>query len=180
MRQILRFLSDRRARFGTLALLSSLLSGCFVSEQPKFPLSSAAAAFGEGGRYATLVREGGTFKPDSIMELRHRADGGYDMIDEKGVTAPISLHAIANGYYVAQGKTEENRNSYHYVVIKPARGGAEALLYAPECKAQDTATLATFGVEVHDEECVLDHVADPAGLFAVLSLGKPTSKMVRQ
>jgi len=163
-----------------MALLSVLLGGCFVSEQAKFPLSSAAPAFGDGGRYQSLVREGDNYKQDAILTLHHRADGAYDMIDEKNVSAPISFYSIGSDLYVAQGKTEESRHSFHYIVARIARGGAEALLYAPECKAQDKAKLQSFGVEVRDEECVIDRVSDPVGLFATRALGEPTSKLVRQ
>jgi hypothetical protein len=48
-------LTGRRAARSThafvLAALSVTLGGCFYSSEMKFPLSSAAPALGEGGRY---------------------------------------------------------------------------------------------------------------------------------
>src|SRR3954454_24980620 len=76
-----------------LAIVASLLlSGCFVSETPKFPMTGAVAAFGEGGRYQGYEhQDADTYKKDEVMVIKRRPDGGYAFVDEKGEVQPISF-----------------------------------------------------------------------------------------
>jgi hypothetical protein len=157
-----------------------LLAGCFTSSQPKFPLSSAVAVFGDGGRYIAYERSSdGSFTRDETIELRKRADGSYDYIDEKGKVTPISLHGIGPDLYVVQAMREDG-HSVDYVVVRVR--GNDALTYAADCTKQDAAKLESLGVEIRDKGrvCMIDKVADPAALFATLSLGEPTGKAVRE
>jgi hypothetical protein len=51
----------------------------------------------------------------------------------------------------------------------------------PQCSDQDKDALKAFGVATSDKfECLVDKVADPAGLFRRLALGQPVSKLVRE
>jgi hypothetical protein len=59
--------------------------------------------------------------------------------------------------------------------------GSEAVLHLPQCDRQDQAVLAAAGVEAKSRfECIVDRVANPAGLFRGLELGEPISKLVRE
>jgi hypothetical protein len=50
------------------AALSILLSGCFTSQTPKFPMSSAVPALGDGGRYVMSNHVGkGKFKREQVL-----------------------------------------------------------------------------------------------------------------
>jgi hypothetical protein len=55
----------RSASLSLTAVIGVLLSGCFMSEGPKLPLSSAVAAFGEGGNYGVLAGNTGGRKSSS-------------------------------------------------------------------------------------------------------------------
>jgi len=159
---------------------SFLLSGCIFSEKPKFSAESAVAAFGDGGRFQGYDRtDDGSYKKadEAIFIVKRRGDGGYDFIDQKDEVQPISFHPIAGGNFVAQ--VPENRAPrYAYVVFRFA--GNEAFIYAPSCDKQDQAQLDKLGVAIGQFECGIDRVADPAAFFASLTLGEPTSKLVRQ
>jgi hypothetical protein len=49
----------------------------------------------------------------------------------------------------------------------------------PQCDKQDPAVLSANGVVQRDKfECSIDKVTDPAKLFAALTAGEPTSKLV--
>lgn len=164
-------------RFFTIALCL-VLAGCFTSAQPKFPLTSAVAAFGEGGRYVSYERkDDGHYEKDETFTVRHRPDGAYDFIDSKGEPESVSLHRIGPDLYVAQGVAKD-KNRTDYVVLRGT--GQEMVGYAPECSKQDATKMEALGVEIRRQECVIDRVADPAGLFTALDLGAPTSKLVRE
>ena len=153
-----------------------LLGGCFTSSQPKFPLSTAVPALGDGGRYVGYDRRSdGSFKREEPLDVRKRADGGYDFIDAKGKVTTLSLHRIGPDRYVAQaseGKT------IHYVVLQI--DAKDVLSFATSCDKQDAAKMTALGVVIDRYECKIDGVADPAALFAALNLGEPGSKMVRE
>jgi hypothetical protein len=166
-----------------LAIVSLLLASCFESEQPKFPLASAAAPFGEGGRYVVYERaENDEFKRQEVFVIKRRPDRAYDFVNEKGEAIRISLHAIGGDRFAGQANNEQEKDkdkpAYAYVVFSVT--GSEALLHVPQCDEQDKAMLATFQVEVGRFECMIDLVADPSGLFKRLDLGKPISKLVRE
>jgi hypothetical protein len=157
-----------------------LLSGCFSSETPKFPLASAAAPFGDGGRYQGYERtDGDNFKKDEIITVKRRTDGGYDFVNQKGEVQPISFHRVAGENFVGQASPETGKTRYAYVIFRVA--GNEAFVYLPDCEKQDKAQMEKLGVVfVGRYECAIDRVADPAAFFASLTLGEPTSKLVRE
>jgi hypothetical protein len=169
----------RLSVFAALAA-SFLLSGCIFSETPKFPAESAVAAFGDGGRFQGYDRtdDGHYEKADeAIFIVKRRSDGGYDFVDQKDEVQPIWFHPIAGGNLVAQ--VPENKTSrYAYVVFRVA--GNEAFVYAPSCDKQDQAQLEKLGVAIGQFECSIDRVTDPAAFFSSLTLGEPTSKLVRE
>jgi hypothetical protein len=169
----------RLSVFAALAA-SFLLSGCFFSETPKFPVASAAAAFGDGGRFQGYDRtdDGGYKKADeAIITVKRRGDGGYDFVNEKDEVQPISFHPIAGGNFVGQA-IEDGKSRYAYVIFRIA--GNEAFIYVPDCDRQDKAQLEKLGVTIGKFECGIDRVADPAAFFASLTLGEPASKLVRE
>jgi hypothetical protein len=163
-----------------VATMSLALTGCFTSDQPKFPLTTASSAFGDGGRYEVLEREKGDgYRHQEVFVVRHLDNGGYEFVNEKGEVLPISFHPLAEGVFIGQAKPEKDKPGYGYVVFKITRG--EALVYAPQCDDQDKATLKAFNVTLKDKySCVIDGVTDLRGLFSALNLGEPMSKMVRQ
>jgi hypothetical protein len=170
-------LSSRAAIVCAVALL---LSGCFISEQPKLPLTSAAAPFGEGGRYGVFERgDGDRYKRQEAFVIKRRADGAYDFTNEKGEVLQISFHPFGTGQFLSQAKAEKDQPGYGYAVFRFT--GNEAVMYAPQCSDQDKAKVEPFGVEVNSQfECVIDRVADLPGLFGKLDLGQPVSKLVRE
>ena len=159
-----------------VAALSVLLSACFTSESPKFPMSSAVAAFGTGGRYTVLEHVGnGKFRKQRTLTVKPMPDGSYQFVGEKTVL-PISFHDIGNGIVVGQAKPKDNKNAYAYLFL--VRKDKELFLHIPQCDKQDPAVLSAHGVVHRDKwECSIDKVSDPAKLFAALSAGDPTSKM---
>ena len=153
-----------------------LLAGCFTSSQPKFPLSTAIPALGDGGRYVGYERlSDGSFKREEAFDVRRRNDGGYDFVDAKGKATTLSLHRIGPDRFVAQA-TEEG--GVYYVILQVR--GDEVLAFAPDCKEQDAPKLKAQGVNVRQYECVINSVADPAALFAGMEPDEPSSKMVRE
>ena len=171
---------SRAASLFLVALLPLLLSGCFISEEPKFPLAGAAAPFGEGGRYGVFERvDGNQYKRQEAFVVKRRADGAYDFINEKGEVLTISFHPLSDGQFIGQAKSDKDQPGYGYVVFRFS--GNEALLYAPQCSDQDKVKMELLGVEVNGQfECVVDHVTDLAGLFDKVDIGEPVSKMVRE
>lgn len=165
------------ARLVPLAL-SLLLAGCFTSTAPKFPLANAVPALGDGGRYVGYDRQDdGSFKRESPVIVKHRSDGGYDFIDSDGKVTPASLHRVGPDLYVAQAS---NANSTYTDYVMLRIHGNEVLGFAPQCDDQNAAKMTALGVVIHDHECKIDAVADPAALFAHLKFGPPTMKLVRQ
>jgi hypothetical protein len=159
-----------------VAALSVLLSACFTSENPKFPMSSAVAAFGKGGRYVVFehVRDG-KFRKQRVLTVKPMPDGSYQFVGEKSVL-PISFHDIGNGIVVGQAKPKDNKNAYAYLFLR--KQDAEAFFHLPQCDKQDPAVLSKYGVVHRDKyECSIDKVSDPAKLFAALDAGEPTSKL---
>ena len=171
-------------RLVVLAAAGALLAGCFESEQPKFSLASAAAPFGEGGRYVVYERvENDQYRRQEVFVIKRRPDRAYDFVNEKGEAIRISLHAIGGDLFAGQANNEQEKDkdkpAYAYVVFSVT--GSEALLHIPQCDdEQDKAMLATFQVEVGRFECMIDRVADPSELFKRLELGKPASKLLRE
>jgi hypothetical protein len=161
----------------TIAALSVLLSACFVSEGPKFPASSAVPFFGEGGRYAVLEHAGdGKFERQRVVTVKPMPDGTYVFVGDK-TRLPISFHEVGNGVVVAQAKPHEKRNAYGYLIA--TRNDQEVSLHLPQCEKQDPKLLSEHGVVRRDKyECSIDKVSDPAKLFAAVTPGPPTSKMV--
>jgi hypothetical protein len=173
-------MSPRISVFAALAA-SFLLSGCFFSETPKFPAESAVAAFGNGGRFQGYERtEDGRYKKadEAIIMVKRRGDGGYDFVNEKNEVQPISFHPVAGGNFVGQAPEKNGKSRYSYVVVHIA--GNEAFIYVPDCHDQDKAQLERLGVAIGQFECRIDRVADPAAFFSSLTLGEPTSKLVRE
>jgi hypothetical protein len=174
---------DHYTRLVVMAAAGVVLAGCFESEQPKFPLASATAPFGDGGRYVVYEREeNDQFKRQEVFVIKRRPDRAYDFVNEKGEAIRISLHAIGGDLFAGQANNEQEKDkdkpAYAYVVFRVT--GSEALLHVPQCDEQDKAMLATFQVEIGRFECMIDRVADPAALFKQLALGKPISKLVRE
>lgn len=163
-----------------LAATCLLLAGCFHSNEPKFPLAGAAAPLDEGGRYALYERgPDNRYQRQEAVVVKRRGDGAYDFIDEKGEIQTLSFHALGDDLFVGQAKADKDQPGYGYAVLRVA--GGEAVVYVPQCDAQDRAALATSGVEVNGQlECVLDRVGDTAGLFKRIALGQPVSKLVRE
>ncbi len=163
-----------------VAVFPLLLSGCFISEQPKLPLTTAAAPFGDGGRYGVFERgEGDRYKRQETFLIKRRPDGAYDFTNEKGETIEISFHAMGNDRFLSQAKAEKDQPGYGYAVFRVA--GKEAFLHAPQCNDQDRAKVEALGVEVNGQfECVIDRVKDVVGLFGFVDLGQPVSKLVRE
>ncbi len=161
------------------ALICLALAGCFYSEQPKFPLTSAVAIVGDGGRFAYYERDAkGAFQQHAIYDIRHRNDGAYDVVNDSGGVTLASVHPIANGMLVMQATPQDNKLSTAYFVVQAA--GEEVLIYVPDCNKQDKGKLPGFGVVIGlPDKCLIDRVADPAALFATLKLGDPTGKIVR-
>jgi hypothetical protein len=170
----------RRGSVVLAALLAPLLSACFMSEAPKFPLASAAAPFGAEARFGLYERgEDKIFARQETVVVKRRSDGGYDFVNDKGEAVPISLHDIGNGRFAGQSKSEKDRADYSYLVFR--MNGPEVLVYLPDCGEQDKALLARFNVDVRSgDECAIDRVADPAGLLAAVELGEPNSKLMKE
>ena len=88
-------------------------------------------------------------------------------------------HALGGDLFIAQAKAEKDQPGFGYAVMRMT--GSEALVYVPQCDAQDKAVLAAAGVEVNAQlECILDKVGDAPTLFKRLDLGEPVSKLVRE
>jgi hypothetical protein len=165
------------------AALSVLLSGCFTSQTPKFPTSSAVPALGDGGRYVIFNRVGkGKFKKDQVLTVKRLPDGAYEFIPDKRATGKsrppqLSFHDIGNGVTVAQAKgPEDNTHPYSYLFL--TRKGNELFLDLPQCDKQNAAVLEANGVVFRDKwECSIEKVADPAKLFAALTPDEPDIKL---
>lgn len=165
-------------RIAFLVLLSALLTGCFTSEHPMFPPDSAVRAVGDGGRYATFEQHDGKEDPSDAVEIRPRGANGYDFVDEKGVTTPVTFHALPDGRHVAQAKLEGDQG-YGYLIVRV--DGAQIVVTPIECNKQDDARMASLGVVRRSEyECRIDAVADPLAFFAGLKASDPVSRMVPQ
>jgi hypothetical protein len=162
-----------------LTAICLLLAGCFQSEQPKFPLADAAAPLGDGGRYALYERSpDNRYQRQEAVVIKRRSDGAYDFIDEKGEAQTVSFR-LGGDLFVGQAKADKDQPGYGYAVLRVT--GGEAMVYVPQCDAQDKAALAASGVEVNGQlECIVDRVGDTAGLFKRLALGQPVSKLVRE
>ena len=176
-------MANRLVTLRSLPLLAAtclLLAGCFQSSEPKFPLADAAAPLGEGGRYSLYERESDNrYQRQEAVVIKRRSDGAYDFIDEKGETQTVSFHALGEDLFVGQAKADKDLPGYGYAVLRMA--GGEAVVYVPQCDAQDKAALSASGVEVNGQlECIIDRVRDTAGLFKRLALGQPVSKLVRE
>ncbi len=160
-----------------VAALSVLLSACFTSETPKFPASSAVAAFGSGGRYVAFEHVGkGKFRKQRTLMVKQTLDGSYDFIGEK-TTVPISFHDVGNGMIVGQAKPgDNNKHAYGYLFL--TRKGNELFLHLPQCDKQDPGVLTANGVIHRDKwECSIEKVSEPAKLFAALTPGEPSMKL---
>jgi hypothetical protein len=167
-------------RIAVVALLATLLSGCFGSDRPMFPPESGVQAL-EPGRYALFEQYGDQSKPSEYMEIRQRGSV-YDFVNEKGAVNPVSFHPIAGGMHVAQvggmPRPGTDQKGYGYALFRI--NGREALVYVVECDKQDKAMLAAARVEVRGQyECLIDNVADPAGFFAGLKRSDPPTRMLR-
>jgi hypothetical protein len=163
-----------------LPAICVLLAGCFQSEQPKFPLASAAAALDQGGRYVLYERgPDNTYQRQEVLEIKRRDDRAYDFVNEKGETLTISFHAIGGDLFVGQARAEKDQPGFGYTMVRIA--GNEAVLYVPQCDDQDKTVLAAASVEVNGQlECIIDRVADAPTLFKRLDPGEPVSKLVRE
>jgi hypothetical protein len=162
------------------ALLAPLLCACFTSTGPKFPLTSAAAPFGDEARFGLYERgEDKNFARQETVVVKRRTDGAYEFVNEKGDVVPISLHDVGHGRFVGQSQSDKDPQTYTYLIFRAE--GPEVLVYLPDCADQDVTLLASFGVVIGPHnECSIDRVADPAKLFAEVELGEPNSKMIRE
>jgi hypothetical protein len=162
----------------TLAAL--FLSGCFISEQPKLDLATAAAPFGEGGRYGVFERgEGDHYRRQETFVIKRRPDGAYDFTNEKGEAIVISFHPMGGDRFLSQAKAEKDQPGYGYAVLRVA--GKEAFLYAPQCSDQDRPKVEALGVEINGQfECDIGRVKDVIGLFGFVDIGQPVSKLARE
>lgn len=170
-----------RARIRALVLLPSLLlAGCFQSEQPKFPLTSAAAPFGRGGNYVVYEHvDGGEWRRQEVFAVTQRPDGAYDLRNEAGKRQMISLYSIGDEMFAGQAHPPSGALGYGYMIFRIS--GDEAVLYLPQCERQDANALMAAGVEIKGRlECHIDGVADPLALLRTLAPGPPVSKLVRQ
>src|SRR5262245_27285574 len=114
-----------------VASLSFLLSGCFISEQAKLSLSTAAAPFGAGGRYGVFERgDNNQYKRQETFVIKRRGDGAYDFTNEKGEVIQISFHPLGPNQFIGQAKAEKDQPGFGYAVFRFA--GKEAVLYAPQ------------------------------------------------
>jgi hypothetical protein len=178
-----RRMAEVRTRVLSLFLAAAVplfLSGCFISEQPKLSLATAAAPFGEGGRYGVFERgDGNQYRRQEAFVVKRRPNGAYDFTNEKGEAIEISFHPMGGDRFLSQAKAEKDQPGYGYAVFRFA--GNEAFLYAPQCSDQDKAKMEALGVEVNGQfECVIEGVKDAIGLFGFVDLGEPVSKMVRE
>jgi hypothetical protein len=166
------------------AVLSVLLSGCFTSQTPKFPMSSAVPALGDGGRYVLFNHVGkGKFKRDRVVTVKRLPDGAYEFTPDKpeksgkSRTPQLSFHDIGNGVIIAQAKSQED-NAHPYAYLFVMQKGKELLLDLPQCDKQPGTVLEANGVVFRDKwECSIEKVADPAKLFAALTPGEPDIKL---
>jgi hypothetical protein len=162
-----------------VAALSVLLSACFTSETPKFPPSSAVAAFGKGGRYVVFEHVGkGKFRKQRTITAKQLLDGSYEFIGEKS-SILISFHDIGNDLIVGQAKADDNKHAYGYLFL--IRKGNEISFHVPQCDKQDPAVLTANNVVYRDKwECSIEKVSDLAKLFAALTPGEPLNKLVAE
>ena len=163
-----------------VALLSTLLTGCFGSNRPMFPLESGVRAL-EPGRYAMFEIYGPGAKPSEFMDVRQRGNI-YEFVNEKGAVNPVTFHPIARGRHVAQVNVAEkgtDKKGYGYAIFEI--NGREVSVYIAECGKQDQAMLKAARVDIRDKyECYIDNVADPAAFFANLKHNDKPARMVRQ
>jgi len=162
-----------------VAALSVLLSACFTSESPKFPPSSAVAAFGSGGRYVVFEHVGkGKFRKQRTMTVKQMPDGAYEFVGEKS-SIMISFHDVGNGIIVGQAKPDDTKNSHPYGYLFLIQKGKESFFHVPQCDKQDEALLKANDVVYRDKwECSIEKVGDPAKLFVALTPGDPVNKLV--
>jgi hypothetical protein len=162
----------------SLAALSLVLSACFKSEVPKFPLSSAVPALGDGGRYEMFEGgEGGKYYLlFNEVEVRPRPDGAYDIVTERD-PYPVSFHDIGNGRFVGQAKRDDPPG-YGYGII--TREGSEVFVYSKNCDFVDVAFLVSQGVDPNT--CSIDGAKDSVTLFNAIWdavwAGQPSFKLV--
>jgi hypothetical protein len=147
---------QRSLVFLAAAAVGILVSGCFMSEGPKFPPSSAVTAFGDGGRYGVFTHlGGGRYKRQETFVVRRPPGRSYEVVNEESKVLRISFHDIGGGLLVGQSKPHPDRSAHGYLVL--ARDGRNMLLHAPQCKEQDEAVLNAFGVERRKPyDCFID------------------------
>src|SRR5262249_16125850 len=122
--RIVHSISRRLLLVGAIGLL---LDGCFQSDGPKFPSttaaspSAAAAPFGGGGRYVvfTYVAED-RYERQEVFDIKRRTDRAYDLINEKGETIVISFHALSSDRFAGQTKAKKDSSdqAYGYVMLR--------------------------------------------------------------
>ena len=65
---------------------AAFLSGCITSKEPKFPVSSAVALFGDGGKFKVLDHdftiEGGELTPTMKVRRSRVIDKNRELISE--------------------------------------------------------------------------------------------------
>jgi hypothetical protein len=158
-----------------IAATCTLLAGCFVSERAAWPLPSAERALGDGGRYRTFENNGSNYVPGESITLRWLGDGRYELIDEKSQPSFVSFHPIAGNRFAVQLGAAADKG-YAYSILRLE--GEEAFIHPIDCEKQDPALLAAHSVERRGRECVINNLTDPRALFAKLTLGEPSSKIV--
>ncbi len=157
--------------------LSILLSGCFSSDEPKFPPESATQPFGDGGRFVYFEHDGDRYQRKDLFTMK-RVRNAYDVANDKGEGQRVSFHDVGNGRLVAQvTPPPESKTGYGYAIL--IRQGAEILIYIPQCDKQDPKLLATYHVgPIGKFECGIDKVTNLQAFFSALDPGEPTSKIV--
>ena len=94
-----------------------------------------------------------TYQRQEVLEIKHRGDGAYDLVNEKGETLTISFHALRGDLFVGQAKGENDQPGYGYTVLRVA--GNEAVFYVPQCDPKHRVTvtrLIVFSLCLTDEK----------------------------
>lgn len=145
-----------------------------TSHHPLFGDATAVTPLGAGVYGSFERQDDGSYKRDSTITIE-RGGAGYEFINEEKKATAITLHELRPGSFIGQAKG--NRGDYAYLVFRIA--GPDIFIHIPDCEKQDKARIAEFGARIERIECKLDKVTDAKGFFAMLDLGVPHAKLVR-
>jgi hypothetical protein len=150
------------------------VSACMTSQRPLFDTASAVTPLA-AGTYGSFERQDdNSYKRDATITIE-RGGNGYDFINEEKKATSITLYELRPDTFVGQAKG--NRGDYAYLVFRIA--GADIFIHIPDCEKQDKTRISEFGARIERLECKLDKVGDVKGFFAMLDLGQPHAKLVR-